>query len=414
MFDFRADDVVGNIAPRPLLLIHAAKDSVTPTEQSIEMFKRAGQPTELHLFCGSRPLPVLGELGAGVGHDEAVARQVFPGGQMTGKSIAVSHEELGRFIREVLMTTGAREKDAAIVAEGLVWANLRGGDGHGVSRLPRYLKIIEHGEIDRKAEPRLSHDRAATFVLDCGHGFGPVAVMQAAALAVERAKKTGVCFGLVRETTHTGAIGRYAQWIAERDCAAIIIGAGPTLMAYHGARVASLSTSPIAIAVPSGNGPIVLDMATSAVANGKILQGRATGNPLPENTVLTAEGEPTTDPQQGRNPVAARRPEGVRARLDVRNAGERACRGADPGACARSGKAHASHRQHRDARYRYRNIPAARRFHQRCRCAGGHHQSLAAAGGLRRNQFAGRALAAHRGRAPQDRHPDPGEALGRA
>ena len=151
----------------------------------------------------------------------------FPAAQMTdARSIAVGHEELGRFIREVLVATGAREKDAAIVAEGLVWANLRGGDGHGVSRLPRYLKIIEHGEIDRNAEPKLSHDRAATFVLDCGHGFGPVAVMQAAALAVERAKKTGVCFGLVRETTHTGAIGRYAQWIAERDCAAIIIGAG--------------------------------------------------------------------------------------------------------------------------------------------------------------------------------------------
>jgi len=175
---------------------------------------------------------------------------------------------------------------------------LRGGDGHGVSRLPRYLKIIEHGEIDRNAVPKLSHDRAATFVLDCGHGFGPVAVMQAAALAVERARKVGVCFGLVRETTHTGAIGRYAQWIAEQDCAAIILGAGPTLMAYHGARVASLSTSPIAIAVPSGNGPILLDMATSSIANGKILSARATGSALPEGTVLTAEGEPTTDPNK--------------------------------------------------------------------------------------------------------------------
>jgi ureidoglycolate dehydrogenase (NAD+) len=217
---------------------------------------------------------------------------------MTSKSIAVSHQELGRFIREVLLTTGAREKDAAIVAEGLVWANLRGGDGHGVSRLPRYLKIIERGEIDRNAEPKLSHQSGATFVLDCGHGFGPVAVMQAAALAVERAKKSGVCFGLIRETTHTGAIGRYAQWIAERGCAAIIIGAGPTLMAYHGARVASLSTSPIAIAVPSGGGPIVLDMAASAIANGKILQARATGEKLPQGTVLTAAGEATTDPDQ--------------------------------------------------------------------------------------------------------------------
>ncbi|HLN40366.1 MAG TPA: Ldh family oxidoreductase, partial [Xanthobacteraceae bacterium] len=217
---------------------------------------------------------------------------------MKSNSIAVGHEELGRFIREVLIANGARAKDAAIVAEGLVWANLRGGDGHGVSRLPRYLNIIAHGEIDTKAEPTLSHDRAATFVLDCHHGFGPVAVMQAAALAVERAKKAGVCFGLVRETTHTGAIGRYAQWIAEQGCAAVLIGAGPTLMAYHGTRVASLSTSPIAIAVPSGNGPILLDMASSAIANGKILQARNTGEALPKDTVLTAGGEPTTDPKK--------------------------------------------------------------------------------------------------------------------
>jgi ureidoglycolate dehydrogenase (NAD+) len=216
---------------------------------------------------------------------------------MSRETMTVGHDELGRFIREVLAAYGARERDAAIVAEGLVWANLRGGDGHGVSRLPRYLKIIEQGEIDTKAEPKLSHDRGATFVLDCGHGFGPVAVMQAAALAVERAKGAGVCFGLVRETTHTGAIGRYAQWIAERGCAAILVGAGPTLMAYHGARVASMSTSPIAIAVPSGDGPIVLDMATSAIANGKILQARNTGEPLPQGTVLTAAGEPTTDPR---------------------------------------------------------------------------------------------------------------------
>jgi len=210
--------------------------------------------------------------------------------------IVVGHEELGRFIRDALMANGASEQDAAMVAEGLVWANLRGGDGHGVSRLPRYLMLIARGEIDPKAQPRLVHDRAATFVLDSGHGFGPVAAMQAAALAVARAKTAGVCFGLVRETTHTGAIGRYAQWMAERGCAAIVMGAGQTLMAYHGARVASLATSPIAIAVPSGKGPIVLDMATSAISNGKILQARATGQPLPPGTVLTGEGEPTTDP----------------------------------------------------------------------------------------------------------------------
>jgi ureidoglycolate dehydrogenase (NAD+) len=216
---------------------------------------------------------------------------------MSSAKIVVGHEELARFVRDLLVVSGAREQNAAVVAQGLVWANLRGVDGHGISRLPRYLKYIASGEIDPKAMPRLVHDRAATFVLDGGHGFGPVAAMQASALAVERAKKAGVCFGLIREHTHTGAIGRYAQWIAEQGCAALIMGAGPTLMAYHGARVASLSTSPIAIAVPSGNGPIVLDMATSTIANGKILQSRAAGTALPPGTVLTASGEATTDPK---------------------------------------------------------------------------------------------------------------------
>jgi LDH2 family malate/lactate/ureidoglycolate dehydrogenase len=216
---------------------------------------------------------------------------------MSREKIVVGHEELKRFIHDVFIIAGASDADAATVADGLVWANLRGVDGHGVSRLPRYLKYIDSGEIDVKAQPELIADRAATFIIDGHHGLGPVAAMWASALAVERAKQAGVCYGLIRETTHTGAIGRYAQWIAERDCAAIVIGAGQTLMAYHGARVASLGTSPIAIAVPSGNGPIVLDMATSMISNGKILQARMSNEPLPAGTVLTAVGEATTDPR---------------------------------------------------------------------------------------------------------------------
>jgi LDH2 family malate/lactate/ureidoglycolate dehydrogenase len=213
--------------------------------------------------------------------------------------IRVRHEELHRFIRDVLTADGAGAADAAAVADGLVWANLRGVDGHGVSRLPRYLRIIERGEIDPTAQPKLILDRTATFLIDGGHGFGAVAAMQAAALAVDRAKKVGVCFGLVRNTSHTGAIGRYAQWMAQQGCAAIVMGAGPALMAYHGARVASMATSPIAIAAPSADGPIVLDMATSTISNGKILQARQTGAALPPGTVLSAEGEPTTDPKRG-------------------------------------------------------------------------------------------------------------------
>ena len=92
------------------------------------------------------------------------------------------------------------------------------------------------------------------------------------------------------------------------------MGAGPALMAYHGARVASMGTSPIAIAVPSGNGPIVLDMATSTISNGKILQARATGTPLPPNTVLSAQGRADHRSERSRDSAAARRPERLRPR----------------------------------------------------------------------------------------------------
>src|SRR5579871_3946019 len=111
---------------------------------------------------------------------------------MSGDRIVVTHQELGRYIRDILQKHGASPDYATTVADGLIWANLRGVDGHGVSRLPRYLKIIERGEIDPKKAPRLVHDRPATFILDSGHGFGPVAAMQAAALAVERAKAIGI------------------------------------------------------------------------------------------------------------------------------------------------------------------------------------------------------------------------------
>ena len=215
---------------------------------------------------------------------------------MSQSKIIVAHEDLARFICDALVAKGARAEDATTVADGLVWANLRGVDGHGVSRLPFYLRMIERGDIDVAAKPHLAQDRAATFILDGARGFGPVAMMQAIALAAARAVGAGVCFGLVRDTTHTGAIGRYVQWVAERGCAAMIMGAGPAFVAYHGARVPSLGTSPIAIAVPSGDGAIVLDMATSAISNGTILQARATGAALPANSALTKDGEPTTDP----------------------------------------------------------------------------------------------------------------------
>ena len=147
-------------------------------------------------------------------------------------------------------------------------------------------------------KPRLLQDRGATFVLDCGHGFGPVAAMEAAALAVERAKQD-------RHLLRPGA--RDHPYRRHRPLCAMDRQAG-FRRGVDGRRAGADGLSrraggqhgdePDRHRVPSGNGPIVLDMATTTISNGKILQARATGTPLPTDTVLHAAGEPTTDPNQ--------------------------------------------------------------------------------------------------------------------
>src|ERR1700733_11071493 len=151
---------------------------------------------------------------------------------MSGTGIVVGHEELARFIGDALKAAGASAADAAAVADGLIWANLRGVDGHGVSRLSSYLAMIKRGDVDLKVRPRLVRETASTFEIDSSGGFGPVAMMQALDVALDRRQKTGSCFGLVRDTTHTGAVGRYVQWLAERGSIGVIMVAGPALVCY--------------------------------------------------------------------------------------------------------------------------------------------------------------------------------------
>jgi ureidoglycolate dehydrogenase (NAD+) len=210
--------------------------------------------------------------------------------------IRVAPQRLSEFAAAIFCAHGMGADDARTVSEVLVWANLRGVDSHGVSRIPSYLNFIRRGDLDPGARPMLRVLTSASFILDCAHSAGPVAMMSASATALEMAATSGVCMGLVSATTHTGAIGRYAEWLAERDCAAIVFVGGPPLMAYHGARPASLSTAPLAIAVPNSDGkPLLLDMASSVVASGRIRDLAAMGETIPEGWALDQDGNPTTD-----------------------------------------------------------------------------------------------------------------------
>jgi ureidoglycolate dehydrogenase (NAD+) len=219
-------------------------------------------------------------------------------------AIRVRADDLRRFIGQAFQAKGMGAADADVVAEALVWANLRGGDGHGVARLPRYLEMIDGGEMDPRGRASFAIDSDALFILDAGRSAGPIAMMEAVRAATMRARQRGACIGIMRDATHAGAIGRYAHWVVEQGCACIILAPAYPFMPYHGAKVASLPTAPVVMGVPTErHGAVVLDMASSVVAMGKIHQARTKGERLEEGWALDADGHPTTDPSKAALPL---------------------------------------------------------------------------------------------------------------
>ncbi len=214
-----------------------------------------------------------------------------------GAKVVVGTDDLRALVAGIFAARGARSADAAAVADALVWANLRGIDSHGVSRVPRYLELFDNGQSVPDAVPTVQRPRSAIAIVDAHAAPGPVAMNLAADEAVICARLSGVGWATVRGTVHTGAIGYYASRVAEAGMAAVAVVAGVPNMAYAGARGAAVATSPLAVAVPAGRHRLVLlDMATAVMALGRIAQLKAAGAALPPGVAATADGEPTTDP----------------------------------------------------------------------------------------------------------------------
>ena len=215
--------------------------------------------------------------------------------------VHIDYKDLEKLYAGIFAAKGMSTADAATVADVLAWANVRGVDGHGGVRIPGYLDYIDAGELDPRAQPQAKMLGPTAFTVDAARSAGPVAMMKAARLAVETARHYGVAIALVHDTTHTGAIGRYPEWVAERGCVALMINGGPPFMAYYGTRTANLGTSPISIAVPGPeDSPLVLDMATSVVSNGRLRQAIAAGETLPAGWALDGDGNVTTDSRKAK------------------------------------------------------------------------------------------------------------------
>jgi LDH2 family malate/lactate/ureidoglycolate dehydrogenase len=216
---------------------------------------------------------------------------------------AIDADALRGFAASLFARAGMRAPDAKTVAEVLVWANLRGMDSHGVMRIPRYVELIQAGDMNPAPNLRIATETPASVLIDADRAAGPVAMSAALEHAVAKARGAGIGLALVRATTHTAAVGYYTTKVAEAGMAGIAISASWPNMAYHGARAAGASTNPISIAVPGGQDPIVLDMGTGIVSIGKLMQARKTGTPIPPGWALDASGNPTTDPKTAQIPL---------------------------------------------------------------------------------------------------------------
>ncbi|CDX14571.1 putative malate dehydrogenase [Mesorhizobium sp. ORS 3324] len=215
----------------------------------------------------------------------------------------VKADRLIRICVALLKAAGASEDEARAVANGCVNANLAGHDSHGVIAIPTYIDSIKEGKIVPGAEWTIVRESPTTAVIDGHWGFGFHVTTKAMALAIEKAKIANVAACTVFAQSHVGRLAAYPLMAASAGMIGLAAAvSGGNLVAPFGGREARLGTNPISIAVPSDlEAPFLLDMATSAVAAGKLELAIARGEEIPKGWLIDAEGHPTTDPRDYRN-----------------------------------------------------------------------------------------------------------------
>jgi ureidoglycolate dehydrogenase (NAD+) len=208
-------------------------------------------------------------------------------------------EDLREFCARALEAAGARAGDAVAVADGLVAADLRGIHTHGVLRLGVYVDRLRAGSINPRAELQIVRDSGAVLVADAQAGAGIAMAARAMDLALARARAHGIAVVSVRNGNHCGMLAYYAMRALSAGSIGIAASNADSQVAPFGARARFLGTNPLAVAVPAGVEPaIVLDMATSVVAHGRIKGAAQRGERIPPDWAVDAAGRPTTDPQQ--------------------------------------------------------------------------------------------------------------------
>ena len=235
---------------------------------------------------------------------------------------SIAPERLVDFAAAVYASLGVPDSDARLLADSLVQADLWGHQSHGVLRLSWYAKRIESGVMKAKTHPEFVVDAGALAVIDGHDGVGQVLAAAAARESVRRAKAHGVGVVALRNSNHFGTAMYYTLMAAREGCVALLSTNASPAMAPWGGRKKAVGNNPWSIAAPAGSyAPMVLDIANTGVARGKVYLAKQKGLPIPHGWALNAAGEPTTDAKEAIDgiilPMAAHKGYAIAMLMDV-------------------------------------------------------------------------------------------------
>src|SRR5262245_19735102 len=213
--------------------------------------------------------------------------------------VTLPADQLIALVARLFVAAGIPERAAQTAAAALVDADLEGVPSHGVMLVDMYLDRIRCGSVSTEEAGVIVSDKDATVVLDARHALGQLTADHAIKIAVERARRHGVGIVAVRHGFHFGTARRYAVRAASADCVGIVMCNTRPLMPAPGGAERLVGNNPIAIAVPTdGPIPIVLDMATSEAAMGKIRMAEKAGQTIPQSWAVKSDGSATSNPSE--------------------------------------------------------------------------------------------------------------------
>ena len=211
-----------------------------------------------------------------------------------------SREQLEVFITRAFVTVGISAIEAQSIAQLMTQADINGSEGHGIFRLPQYIRRIKGGAVNVTPHIKIEREAAAMGLVDGDNGMGHLVMRFATQLAIQKAKSAGVAWVGVKSSNHAGPASLYASMPVAENMIGLYLAVGNAnhLPAWGGLDML-LSTNPIAIALPGlEEGPVILDMATTVAAYGKVKTKAQRGQMMPEGWMMDRKGEPLLDPQR--------------------------------------------------------------------------------------------------------------------